>query len=93
MNEYKKIKDILDNFFLPHEFEVYAFGSRVKGTNRPDSDLDLLIMDDKIIEPSLVSKLEEAFEESNIPYKVDLVVRSRIDESFYNKIKNDLVLL
>ena len=30
------------NKFLPH-VEVWAFGSRVKGNFRPDSDLDLVV--------------------------------------------------
>jgi len=92
MNEFKKVKDILIKYIKPHEHKVYIFGSRAKGTNRPDSDLDLLILDNNIIEPALVTKLEEAFEESDIPYKVDIVVRSRIDDAFYSKIKSDLIL-
>lgn len=29
---------------LPHVLAVYAFGSRVQGTARPDSDLDLAVL-------------------------------------------------
>ena len=90
MNEFIKVKDIVSTCLNLKEFSVYLFGSRVKGTHRPDSDLDILIDDKITIDPSIVSKLEEAFEESGLPFKVDIVIRSRISDEFYNKIKGNI---
>lgn len=91
MNEFKKIKEIISSYINLDEYEVYLFGSRVNGKHRPDSDLDVLIEDDESIPPETVTKIEEAFEESDLPYKVDIVIRSRISDDFYGHIKPDLL--
>jgi predicted nucleotidyltransferase len=91
MNEFKKVKDILSEYINFNECDVYLFGSRMKGTHRPDSDLDVLIVDKSTIQPKIVPVLEEAFENSDLPYKVDIVIKSRISDEFYNHIKPDLV--
>ena len=57
----------------------------------PDSDLDILIVDKVTIRPQIVPLLEEAFENSDLPYKIDIVIKSRISDEFYNRIKPDLV--
>tara|TARA_Y100001933_G_C18822271_1_gene489776 strand:+ start:66 stop:365 length:300 start_codon:yes stop_codon:yes gene_type:complete len=62
--------------------EVRAFGSRVKGTHRPHSDLDLVLVADGKVDLKTIFLLEEAFDESDLPYKVDILDYSRIDESF-----------
>ena len=91
MKEINKLKEILSRYIDVTKNEVYCFGSRATGTNRPNSDIDILILDHNLIEPSSIAKLTEEFEESNIPYKVDIVLRSRITEEFYNKIKTSLI--
>jgi len=79
------IKDILQNY-VP-EFEVRAFGSRVHGENlKKFSDVDLAVMGDKAIDNMVFVKLENAFEESGLPYKVDVLDWSKVDESFREKI-------
>lgn len=91
MKEISKIKEILSRYIDVTKNEVYYFGSRATGTHRPNSDLDILILDHNLIESSNIAKLTEEFEESNIPYKVDIVLRSRITDEFYNKIKTSLI--
>jgi uncharacterized protein len=51
---------------------VVLFGSRAKGTYHSGSDIDLAIMDDNITD-ELLRRLSNAFEESSLPYKADLV--------------------
>jgi type I restriction enzyme S subunit len=53
--------------------EVWAFGSRVRGTFRATSDLDLAILGDEPLSFELLAALRDDFSESNIPYKVDVV--------------------
>ena len=89
MNEIEIIKSILSARYNMSENKTFIFGSRAKGAHRPDSDLDILIMD-KNIRPEVVSYLNEDFEKSEIPYKVELVLKSRIDSHFYDKIKAEL---
>jgi uncharacterized protein len=62
--------------------EVRAFGSRVRGTARSYSDLDLVLLDDRPLTLPTMGTLLEAFQESDLPFRVDLVDWHRISESF-----------
>ena len=53
--------------------EVRAFGSRVTGKAKPFSDLDLAIMGDEPLSLETRTQLEEAFSESELPWKVDVL--------------------
>ncbi len=73
--------------------KVYAFGSRVKGNARPYSDLDLLIVDKTALRLETISALKEAFEESKLPFKVDIVEWVSISSNFQKIIEQDCVRL
>lgn len=62
--------------------EVWAFGSRVKGTAKPFSDLDLVIMSQQPVSLDLIASLHEAFSESDLPWKVDIVDWSSTSPEF-----------
>lgn len=64
---------------------VWAYGSRVKGTSRPSSDLDLAIFADQS-QKSQITALKEAFEESSLPFRVDVLVWGEIPENFRKNI-------
>ena len=73
--------------------EAWAFGSRVKGTARPYSDLDITIA---ATEPlSLLAKglLKSAFEESDLPFRVECLDWHTLSEEFKNVIKDQRVRL
>ena len=53
---------------------AWVYGSRVKWTARPESDLDLVVFANSGAGAGRVSDLREAFEESNLPFRVDLFV-------------------
>jgi predicted nucleotidyltransferase len=53
--------------------EVWAFGSRVVGTAKKHSDLDLAVITSQPLETSFFGDLKEAFMESDLPFKVDVV--------------------
>ena len=62
--------------------EVRAFGSRVTGKAKPFSDLDLAIMGDEPLPLETRARLEEAFSESDLPWKVDVLDWALMDEGF-----------
>lgn len=64
------------------EYEVLAFGSRVTGNVKEFSDLDLVIMTDRPLPLRRMARLKEAFSESNLPIKVDVVDWATTDENF-----------
>lgn len=69
--------------------EVWAFGSRVRGTAKPWSDLDLVLLGDRL--PGLRDEglLREAFEESDLPWKVDVVWWATASPAFREIIQRD----
>jgi predicted nucleotidyltransferase len=72
---------------------VWAFGSRVKGSNRTSSDLDLAVLCDKETAKKQLPKLNEVFIESNIPFKVQLLDFNRLPVNMQENIKEKYVIL
>ncbi len=89
--EQKALLLTLIDEFLP-ETEVWIYGSRIDGTAKPYSDLDMVVFTspEQRVE---VMELREAFEESNLPFRVDLFVWSEIPEQFRKNIKTNHVVL
>lgn len=67
---------------LPAGVRVWAFGSRAGGAPKQLSDLDLVLEGETALPLSLLAELAEAFDESPLPWKVDLVDRHMVSESF-----------
>jgi predicted nucleotidyltransferase len=82
---------IVKSILSKYNYSFYAFGSRVKGNPQKFSDLDLCYFG-KIPNNELFS-LEEDFEESDLPYKVDIISWDKINSSFRELIKKDLVCI
>ena len=77
--------------YLPNT-TAWVYGSRVKWTSRPQSDLDMVVFASPEQERQ-VSDLREAFEESNLPFRVDLFVWDTVPEQFHKQIEADHVVL
>lgn len=86
----KTIQKLLDRY-LP-ETEAWAYGSRAKGTATPKSDLDVVVFATPE-QHRQVSDLKEAFEESNLPFRVDLFVWDDVPENFQKNIQAHHVVL
>lgn len=69
---------------------VWAFGSRVKFTSKPTSDVDLVVFVDKEQEHSF-SLLKEALEESSLPFRVDVHNWYDLPETFHKNIQSSYV--
>jgi predicted nucleotidyltransferase len=77
--------------YLPNK-TVWAFGSRVKGKTRFSSDLDLVAF----INPEdheKIYELKEAFEESILPFRVDVLVWHQLSEAFKKIILDQYAIL
>ena len=75
------------------ECEVRAFGSRVKGNARKYSDLDLAVIGVQQLGFSRFAKLTVAFEESDLPFNVDVLDWHVIPETFKAGIEKQFVVL
>ncbi len=84
---WKIVQDILSHY--PYTF--YAFGSRAKGREKRFSDLDLCFTDS--IPYNVQAHIDEDFEESDLPFKVDIIDWNSMSPDFQERIRQDLVLV
>lgn len=54
--------------------QAYVFGSRAVGQAKPWSDLDLVILGEQPVDDLAVSQARADFEESDLPFRVDLAL-------------------
>ena len=90
-DDQRKVVYALIERHLPNT-TTWVYGSRAKWTARPQSDLDMVIFATPE-QNSQVFGLREAFEESNLPFRVDLFVWDDVPERFRKHIKQDYVVL
>ena len=67
---------------LPAASRVWVVGSRATGRARPYSDLDLAIDAGQYLTLDQLAILREAFEESDLPFTVDLIDWAAADDRF-----------
>ena len=72
---------------------VLVFGSRTDGTARPHSDLDLAIDAGRPLDLGTLAHLEEAFQESDLPFRVDVVDWQRVSGPFRERIRASALAL
>jgi predicted nucleotidyltransferase len=86
------VKRILKEHVAPGT-KVLAFGSRVRGTWRASSDLDLALVTKCPLDISTRSKLEFGFSESDLPFRVDVVDMSTVEPAFAAVIEREGVVV
>ena len=75
------------------ECEVRAFGSRATWTAKDYSDLDLAVVGKGPLDWKSLGRLKEAFEESDLPMRVDVLDWYSISDSFRKVIEQDYAVL
>lgn len=78
--------------YVPNR-EVWAFGSRVTGAAKNFSDLDLVCVGDEPLPSVAMADLNDAFSESDLPFKVDVVDWATTTPSFRKIIETNHVVL
>ena len=89
----KVIKDTVFSHVDSKKYRVFIFGSRALETSTQFSDIDIGIESDSKISPLLLFELEEAFEESNLPYMVDIVDFTSVSDKFKQVAKKHTIRL
>lgn len=87
----KMVESILKKYLHTHGF-VWVFGSRAKNRAKKFSDLDLAIDMGEPIPKTLLTNILFELEESDLPYKVDVIDWNHISDNFKKHIENDRVL-
>jgi type I restriction enzyme S subunit len=75
------------------QYEVWAFGSRTKGTAKEYSDLDLAIISDQPMGLSLSAAISDDFAESDLPIKVDVVDWATASVAFRRIIEKEKLII
>ena len=92
MTAEEKIKETVFKHISPEENKVFLFGSRATGTNRKWSDYDIGVIGKEKLPYSKFNELKNELEESNIPYKIDIIDFAQVSDKFRNvALKNTKV--
>jgi predicted nucleotidyltransferase len=78
----KTIKETVFKFLNPRKHRVFIFGSRATGRANKFSDYDIGILSKKPLPFDRLAFIEEAFEESNLPFRVDIIDFSLVSPRF-----------
>ena len=78
---------------FPASAKIWVFGSRATGRARRYSDLDLAIDIGRPMTLDETAALAEAFSDSDLPYRVDLVDWQEVDSRWRQKIMAERVAL
>lgn len=73
--------------------EVWIFGSRATGTAKQFSDLDLAVIGTTPLTLSVRASLDNDFDESELPFKVDVVDWATTNDSFREIIRKTAIPL
>jgi len=76
-----------------HLGKIYVFGSRATGRNKPFSDVDLCVVSNTAIPDAVMAAIKESFQESRIPFKVDIVDYHQMSDDFRAMIARDWIEL
>ena len=68
--------------YLPGGVKVWVFGSRADWTTKDSSDLDLALESKSKLDRKVLGALADAFEDSDLPYTVDIVDINRVSDDF-----------
>ena len=85
------VRDILREFVSGRE--VWAFGSRALFRAKKHSDLDLAILGEEALSLTILAGLRDAFAESDLPFRVDVVDWVMMGEGFRRIIERDRVVV
>lgn len=86
-----KHANIILDIIKKYPYQFYAYGSRTTDQYRPTSDLDLCFREPMPL--ATLSRLKEEFEESDLPFEVELHDFNRMDPAFQTQITPDLIPL
>lgn len=87
------IKTILWQHLDKTRDKAFIFGSWAIGDNRKFSDIDIGIESKRKLPPGIISRLQEAFEVSDLPYMVDVVNFNQVDQQFKNLALKKIIKL
>jgi len=91
--EYALLENLLINLLKKRGAEIWIFGSRARGDHKKFSDIDVLyrLPEGTRLDLSELGQLKEGLEESELPYKVDIVDINELADSYRSKALKEKV--
>lgn len=72
---------------------VWLYGSRIKSSVKPFSDVDLCIKNEQSLSTQKLFQLREDFSDSNLPFRVDVCEWATTKPEFQRVIEEDYVVI
>ena len=85
-----QIKNLILNTLKDEKVKVFIFGSRVRGDNCTASDVDIGYIPKDNFDERKITFLKDRFEDSTIPYKVEVINFNSVSEDFRNEALKDI---
>ena len=86
------VKSILGEHLAP-EVQVWIFGSRADWLTKDSSDLDIALEGKRELSQELLGILKSSFEDSALPFSVDIVDLNRVGEPFRRVVESQRIPL
>ena len=87
------LKDIVKDVFEDGDVTIILFGSRAREDYLETSDVDIGVLPGAEVNRSKIALFRERIENSNIPYKVDVVDLSQASKEFTDKVLAEGVII
>lgn len=91
--EFQILKDLLIDPLKDQGAQLWIFGSRARGDHQKFSDIDILFSVSKKLPEIFLFNIKDSLEESNLPYKVDLVNLENLAKSYRDDVLKDRIQL
>lgn len=75
---------------IPPQARVYLYGSRSRRDHRWNSDYDLWV--DADISRQAIAEMTDQFDESFVPFRVDIVTTPQLNGRFAERVKQEAIL-
>lgn len=90
-NKYlSQLKKIVLNELKDEKVKVFIFGSRARGDNYTASDVDIGYVSYGKLDEKKITMLKYKLENSNIPYKVEIVNFNEVSKDFKKEALKDI---
>jgi len=92
-NQIQQIRTTLQKYLASDLLEAHLFGSRISGEAAESSDLDILLKGKTAVSLAKMALLKEEFENSSLPFRVDVIDNEGISDEFRAKILRSSIRL
>lgn len=91
INYIEQTKRIVLSRVNDKNISVFLFGSRAKGSGEGHADIDIGFLSKKEIDPRLLRKISDDLEESRVPFHVDLIDFSKVQDKFKKAAMKEVI--